>query len=454
MQASLNYGPLLIRNDEIAMRIASILTYMILSVNIHALSLVNIIALSQKDDPEYHSKIQAYQAAQLSEKSAAHALLPNLNLSLNASKSSTEASGAMTVSSEIPLYNPVGLQALVAGRLKKNIAHLEEASYKTNHTLSLINSYFDVLKAVTAYQAKQTALKQNEHAFKETLALEQAGMKTHVDTLQSKSYLDLGILAVTVAKNNLDRTVTLLENKINAPITVLNRLPDNFTPNFAPLDVPQLVSDALNNNTALRISQIKTQQMKQQMNAAYARLQPKVTLNVSASQNINSLKNGILPQEDRSTSASIQMSFNLFSGMKDFYTTKQERLNYLSAESALSNEVYNTKHEMESSYRQHQNAKLKVLASLSALQSSKASLDALLEKRQEDEASELEIMKAITQSETATQEYSNACYDLLSTYITIKAQANALTPQVVEEIDQYLTEEIPIDLKAHPSAAI
>ncbi len=421
-----------------------------------AYSLDDILNLSKEHDPGYQSKVLQLSADEKSGLIAMGQSLPSITLSLTGAKSSADgtastSSSKLKLNTSIPLYNPKSIHAVSLGKLGTQMARLEQRSFQTSHILSITDSYFTALSAHASYETKLTALRHYQKSYEESVEMEKAGLKTHVNTLVNLSAYDTGRVAAVTAKNTLQHALSSLEGKIDGPITALNAYHQEYVPKLTVAPLEELVKHALSSGTKVQKSRLELQKAREALASAEATFFPTVTLNVGASQTLGQLQYGVLDREHSNIETSVAISLNVFNGFSDYYKVQQQALSYQAASETQKNELYNIRLSIEKSYQDFLNAALKGSASLTAMQSAKASLDALSEQHRAGSATELELLAAITQNSSAQQSYYESIYQYFQSYLSLKSSASALSNDDITQISHLLHLETVLRLTNDPS---
>ncbi|MEC7030279.1 MAG: TolC family protein [Pseudomonadota bacterium] len=410
---------------------------------IFSYDLTQVLNLSREHDPGYQSKILEFSA---SEKAAAIALgksLPSLTMSLTGSQASNNASvtsntSKLKFSSTIPLYNPEIIHRRQAGKLATDSARLSARSFQSAHTLGIAESYFATLSAQASYETKITAVNHYKKSYEESLALEKAGLKTHVDTLISLAAYDNGRLEVLAAKNELQHALSQLEGKIDSPIGTLNTYKKTKLPLLSVEPLEDLIIHALSRGSKIQKAQLSLEKAREGLSHAESKFLPSVSMTVGISQKLGQLHEGLLNRDHSIIESSIALSMNLFNGLSDYNLVKQKFLSFQSSQENLKNETYNIKLDIEKRYRDFSNAKLKVNVSLTAMESARISLEAISEQHVAGTVSELELLAAITRNTSAQQSYYSAIYNYFMSYLRLKASASLLNDNAIDDINQFL----------------
>lgn len=414
-----------------------------------AYDLVDIVALSEDNDPGYKQEVLKLEAGQLAEKITRGKLLPSvsaevLGSNLATNNKTTSTTSSLKLSASLPVLNIKNHVDFKLSRVESNIAKYELKSFQTSHKLEIITSYFDTLIAQSAYNSQLATLALYQKIYEEAIEMEKSGLKSSVDTLVSKSSLDLGRLDVVEAANKLDQAKNTLEGKVDSKITSLSQYQGTSIPSLSPPPLSEMIEHAMSYGTRAMKSNLAFEKAKTKLNQAKTSFLPKVTLSISTQQNLSDLNHGFMDKEHRNLTATLTANANLFSGMADYHSAKKALLNFEAAGYAVQNEQYAIKLSVEKAYHNFISAQHRVKASLSSMNSTKASLDGIRERNLVGDASELDLMQAITRSQQAEERYYSAIYTLLSAYLHLKGSASMLTVEDIMTVNQFLSQKIAL----------
>lgn len=438
------------------MRKLPVLLLSMTACSVLAYNLDEVLNLSRERDPGYQSKMLKFAANKKAAVIAIGKSLPALTLSLTGTQTSTAPnvtarSSKLKLASTIPLYNPENLHTHRAGKIETEKAQLDERSFQTTHILSIAESYFAALSAQETYQSNLTATKRYQKSYEESLELEKAGLKTHVDTLVSLSAYDNSQVDAVSAKNQLSHTLNTLEGKIDASVGTLNTYQQEIIPDLPVEPIETLISHALTQGSKLAKARLSLKTSNENLSHAESRFLPSLTLTIGMSQTLAQLQEGFLHEDHTDVETSLAVSMNVFNGFSDYHRVRQKALSYQASLEELKNETYNIKLDIEKSYQDFTNTKLKASASLSAMKSSKASLDAVSEQYQAGTTTELELLTAISRNTSSQQGYYESIYQYFQSYLKLKASASMLNDTAVADISQLLRLETDLQSTTDPS---
>lgn len=418
--------------------------------------LVEILELAQSNDPGYKSEILSLSADKLDAKIAAGKFLPEVSVALSGIRAPSGAdeilsTSKLKLSATIPIYDPKSIANYKQSKIKSQSAVLNKKSFKTKHTLDITNSYFDALIAHASYETKLSALRQYKRSHEEALEMARAGLKTHVDTLTSLSALDLGRVDAVQAKNHYNQSIKKLQGKLDTAVSELNGLAYNQIPSFSLSPLNELISQGLESSTRVKKAQLGLKKSQQELSSSYGTFIPSAKLSVSTSQTLADAKDEFLADNTSNIETSLSLSVSVFSGLSDYHKLKKETLKFHAAEHTFQDEVYDIRLHIEERYSNYENTHQRAVASLSAMQSSEASLEAINEKSLAGTATELEVMSAITQAAKAKDSFSSACFDLMKAYLGLCAATGNLNQEAINNVNHYLTAPVSLAVIADPS---
>lgn len=422
---------------------------LILPFSLYANDLETTLKQSRDHDPGYRQSLLTLEAKLINGKIALAKRLPNINADITASSKSTNnqaysASGVLTISGVLPLYNPTIDSGYKIAKIDRQITQSQINDFKTSHTLSIIDSYFNTIKAQIHYNTQRTALNLYQKSYESAQALEAAGLKNKMDVMVSQSALDSAKVKLLEAAHQLSQSKLVLKRHVDQDIETLKHYQGEDIPRLTPPPLATLLSHALSQSEGITQARLNYQKAHTALNAAATGYLPQVNLSIAGTQNMNSLSEGLLDADHRSVQASLKASINIFSGGANQQQIKQALLNQEAARYAQQNTTYDIQSSIENSYQDFLRAQRQVSASHHAKKSADSALNLVTEQNQLGEIDEIELISAITKAQEAQEQYDQSIYQYFYKYLVVKRLAGLMNDNDIHEINQLLNADLMI----------
>lgn len=423
---------------------------------VFAINLTETLNLAKEHDPGYRSQVLDLKATLFNDKIAAGKLAPSIDIAFYGSNTTvdttaTDSSGNLKLTINADIYNANTISNYKKGKIETQEALLKLNELDLEHTIKTSNQYFDTLKALSNVKVKRFALEQYEKSYQEAIEKENAGLISNVEVLSYLASLDLAKLALTSSVNNLDHKLKTLEGHINTPINKLHTYEGTAIPDLSLPPINELLDYALSSGYRIKLANTSVKKARNAVNNAENNFVPKATVSFERAQPIHTLKDHFFESSYSTQKLYLTLSLNAFSGFTDYNNYKKQKTKYLASESFLDEELYSVKLAIEKAYKDHENNTLEAKASLSAMQSANAYLDAISERHLLGKISEIEYKAAITEASKTQESFYTSIYNLMAGYLYLKSITSTLDSTDIERINQYLKTEISVSQSANPS---
>ena len=407
--------------------------------------LEEILNSARENDPGYKSQQYKVQAAQIGSEIKMRSLYPSISVNAVGDIINSVSKGELKVS--LPLFDYGRITDQNTGLIEKQSSQLSELKLEQDYRISVTKAYFDLLSKNALLESQKAELTRVEMNYEKTVSKKKAELASEVDVLSAKSNLDFTNIKVLEAKTNLRHARSNLKKMVNQPIDQLKGLD---LEKVASLTVPSsedVLAMALANNLSFLITQKSLGKAYSELEKANSKYYPTVSLSFGLKQN---LQDDFFDLSTKSKTGSLSASFNLYNGGRDQLNVKANVLKTFAAEDQLSNSTYDLEVNSIKVVADFENTQLKRQAAALSERSAMQKLNAMYEKRQAGQASELELYSAITQATTAKNSHINASHNVIIKYLEVAKLAGNMDDDIIKEIDQILGEEISFDSSDHP----
>ncbi len=336
------------------------------------------IALAVKSNLEVQASYEALKASQIDKKSTRSAFLPKISANLSYEKSNNKsAAGASSTSDAYSgtlnltqnLFN--GFQdyanlKIADSKILTEEANLQETKSQISYDLkSAVANYF---YAKDSLNLSRDIKKRREDNLRMVELRFENGRENKGSVLLSKAYLEQANLDLFKAENAMATSLIFLRRVLNLPedevieVTTTPAVDDPSTPDFDTL-----------------IAQTPTaKKFKATLASASATLESNKSgfypdLNLSAS--VGKTGDDFFPDDNRRWAAGATLSWSLFDGGKDFYSTYSANYQVKAAEKRLENQNMELRRVLSQNYTAYKEANQTVKVSSAFLEAAKVRAD-------------------------------------------------------------------------------
>ncbi len=439
---------------------------MVLSNEARTEDLLTIYHLAKINDPTIQAK-RAEQLATLEAKPQALAdFLPVITASANNAATSQRATsnnalsfsetGTATTSTQVVHYNQstYGLtlnqpifyykQWIANAKADEQVkgANATYGAAEQDLIVRTVQSYFAVLKAVDALKyakAQRRAiakfLEQTEQRFK-------VGLIAITDVQIAKAQHDNAYAQEITAENELANQKENLREIVGKPIEHVSFLRENLTLKTPePANLEQWVSTALEQNLSLQASRFKVRGARADIKMTESDHLP--TLNVQS--DLQRQTSTPLYASNTTSDVMLKVTLPIFSGGKTRSKTKQAVYTYEQNQKEMESEYRQVESSTRQAYRgvltqisQAKALKQAIISNASALKATDAAFNV-------GTRTIVDVLKAQSDLIQAEQNYANARYDYILQSVQLKQSAGTLSPEDVQHINGWLTDNLKED---------
>lgn len=446
-------------------------------------TLIDVYQLALKNDPKLQAAAATYRANIEPEKQALAQLLPQMTAQgaftgSHSRRESREASvrdnavvnttihtqrttedGTWDVSLTQPLFDLPRWFSFRSGQAQSEQAQAQLAFEQQNLIVRVAEAYFNVLKQWDNVQAAQAEELANKEQWTQAEERFKSGVVAITDVHEARAAFDASRAQRITDQGNLSATYESLTILTGQPHNDLWLLDKGF-----PISVPQpadraeWVQFALTNNYALKAALASMEAARQNSTAKASEHLPKITGSLSYQ---DSDVNGyqftqpdspfVTPPdaEGRTRSAAVRLTMPLFSS------------GYTSSQARQANEQYNAslqkKIETERTVIQETRAKHiaantnveRVQAREQAIESAQSALDAMQAGYKAGTRSIVDVLQTQRNLFASRRDHANARYDYIMDLLKLKELAGTLSPQDINDLNQWLIAPQPATLSAY-----
>nr|BDT27874.1 TolC family protein [Bacteriovorax sp. HI3] len=336
------------------------------------------IALAVKSNLEVQASYEALKASQADKKSTRSAFFPKVSASLSYEKANSETkSGASSTTDAYSgslnltqnLFN--GFQDSASLKIADSKIQTEEANLqetKSQISYDLKNAVANYFYAKDSLNLSRDIKKRREDNLRMVELRFENGRENKGSVLLSKAYLEQAKLDLFKAENAMATSLIYLRRVLNLPenepveITTTPAIDDPGVPDY----------DALIESTPT------AKKFKATLASASATLDSSKAgfypdLNVSAS--VGKTGDSFFPDDNRRWAAGATLSWSLFDGGKDFYSTYSASYQVKAAEKRLENQNMELRRVLSQSYTSFKEANQTVKVSSAFLEAAKVRAD-------------------------------------------------------------------------------
>lgn len=336
------------------------------------------ISLAVKSNLEVQASYEALKATQNDKKSTRSAFLPKVSASLSYEKSENEPKNGTTTSADAysgsinltqNLFN--GFQDYANLKIADNKILTEEANLqetKSQISYDLKNAVANYFYAKDSLNLSKDIKKRREDNMRMVELRFESGRENKGSVLLSKAYLEQAKLDLLKAENAMETSLTFLRRVLNLPENESVEI--TTTPTYLVPATPDY--DSLIGNTPT------AKKFKATLATANATLESNKSgfypnLDVSAS--VGKTGTDFFPDDNKRWAAGATLSWSLFDGGKDFYSTNSASLLVKAAEKRLENQNMELRRVLIQNYTSFKEATETVKVSSAFLEAAKVRAD-------------------------------------------------------------------------------
>jgi outer membrane protein len=434
--------------------IATLIAGAFVSLNAHAIDLLQVYREALANDAQYASARATLAAGQERAPQGRAGLLPTVGLSGNYTRSNSETSAASietstptfgnkgyTLSLSQPLFRVANWENYQQGRLSVAASEAQFAQSQQDLIVRVAQAYFDVLTAqdaLASVQAQKVAITEQLASAKRNF---EVGTATITDTHEAQARYDLTVAQEFAAQNDLEIRRSALRQIIGKPAGELASLRSGLklsTPE--PAQVEKWVDSAEQQNYSVLGQQIAVEIAQREIGKNRAGHYPTVDLVASRSHNSPSWTSSAPGgASSNSNSVGVQVAIPLFSG---FAVTSRVR-EAIALEDRARSELENARRTASQAARQAFLSVNAGLAQVRALEAAEVSSQSALESNrlgyQVGVRINIDVLNAQQQLYTTRQNLSKARYDTIMNGLRLKLAAGTLKEEDLTQVNALLS---------------
>lgn len=433
--------------------LVSLIAAGLLSVDAHALDLLQVYKEALVNDPVFASARASREAGGEKETQGRAGLLPTVGVSGSYTRSTftSESSGVLTadrsfrsngytISLSQPLFRWANWEQYQQGKLSVAASEAQFAQAQQDLIVRVSQAYFDVLAAedaVASVQAQKTAITEQLAAAKRNF---EVGTATITDTHEAQARFDLAVAQELAAQNDLEVKRTALQQIIGKPAGALSILRPGVKINPPnPTQVDKWVESAEQQNFGVVGQQMALEIAQREIKKNRAGHLPTVDLVASRS---HSNQTGSMLTTAGSTSDNnsigVQWNIPLFAG---FAVTSKVRES-IALEDKARNDLESAKRTAAQGARQAYLGVNSGLAQVKALEAAEVSSQSALDSNrlgyQVGVRINIDVLNAQQQLYSTRQSLAKARYDTIVNGLKLKSAAGTLKEEDVVQVNGLL----------------
>ncbi|MDC3180559.1 TolC family protein [Gammaproteobacteria bacterium] len=412
--------------------------------------LIEILNSARENDSSYESQHYKLAAKKTASAIKVRSLYPTAQYSVSGQNrpSTNSLTGNLSLSMPI-IHSPLYTEQHI-GHLEMEMTDLSLLEFEQNYRINVTLAYFNLLSKYALLNSQGAELNLVENNYKKTLSMAQSDMVSEVDALSAKANYDKSRVGVLEAETNLRHAKGSLNKIVNQDIDRLRGLSRELVSSLTVPDRDTVFELAKKHNIQFLRQQKSLEKAYSELKKVNGKYYPTLSISMAIGQD---LKKDIFDTDNMTRQATLSASFNLYNGGRDTLAVEASTLTTFAAENDLDNLLYDLGVNSNKVVSDFNNAKLKREAAALAEMSALKKLDAMYEKRQVGQASELELSSAITQATRAQNDHINASHLVVSRYLEVAKLSGQMTDEPILAINEILGEDIAFDLSASPSTA-
>jgi len=334
--------------------------------------------------PSLQSAQAALDAARFDVDAASSALRPTLSAAANLNGSEVTRSTSSTVaetgsssvdgalSARIALWGPSEQAAIAAAKAGAALSETSAQSTLNQLQLSIAQRYLDVLNAQAGLSAAQAQTQAIERQLERAQKRLEVGLGTRVEVDQTQAAYDNAQVALIRAQDSLADAREVLATTVNRPVNDIAALSDRYPAARSELTLDQVIEQAQNNSTAVRVAQQQVQLARAALAQAQATEKPRLDATASYSTSKN-LEGGLW---GNGYSTKLTLSLPIYTGGKAQAQVASAQAKLNQAQADLEAQRRDVKSQARSLYRTIATQAQSVRAQAQSIRSAQSALQA------------------------------------------------------------------------------
>lgn len=405
--------------------------------------LANIYQLALKNDPQLKAAEALFNADREIEKQNRAGLLPTLTLSADTTKTDSRfrdgTTNSYTLSLNQPIFDASAWFTFKQGKVLSEQAAVQFEAAQQNLIFRTIEAYLGTLRtksALTTAQAQERAIKRR---LDQVNAQFEVGLIANTDVQEAQASFDNARVARIDAEGELDNSYEALERLTAQPYAAVGLLAEAY-----PIEAPSpatskpWVEKARSGNLNLRAADLASEAARRAAQAENANLYPTLNLAASHSDQDGNSGNTFGSSTGETNSIGLTLSFPIYGGGAIKSRTRALEQRLIEAQQNREDTLRGVTQATRSLLRDLRTGSLSVAALRQSIRSSEAALKATEEGFNVGTRNVVDVLQAEQQLYSAQLDYSNARFDFVQDLISLKQQLGTLSPEDIDQIDQWL----------------
>ncbi len=439
-------------------KVYSVMVLMLLLISFNrvvAEDLLQIVDIAFKNNYEYKSVVDNFNANYAFKSIAKSYILPRLNLEGNAQisndrrtysekvsanfKHNGSESHVLSVSVAQPLYNKNAFSQYSKANLLAEQAQIDLDRGKNNIIIKVAQYYFDVLSSQDNLEYATAKMKYLENYMKETIRKSEVGQGRRIDIEEVRARYEQAKYESILASNDLEVKIDVLNKFLNYRVVSYKKIIENLQDlELKNQKMEGWIDSARRNNLDILYSQISVLIGDEDISIASAGYYP--TLLFLGSVGISGGRDVIIGDRYNGSSAKVGLSLNinLFEGG----ATKNLRKQAEDRKSSIKYVLMQLENNVANLSRQYYLNVKNGFSQIEALKQAKMSSEKFLEAAKQSYSVGLktttDVLIATEDYFKASRNYSKSKYEFLLSILALKAVSGRLSEQDIIDINRYL----------------
>jgi len=411
--------------------------------------LLDTYQLAKQNDPQLAAAEANYLATSETRSLSRAGVLPNINLSVNASRNADDTTYLNPLFDKKTSYNNYGYRLELRQTLyrRDNFLQLDEADTRILQAetefqaaeqgliLRLARAYFDVLAAQDNLHFSRAEKEAIARQLEQTRQRFEVGLTAITDVHEAQARYDLVNAQEIEAQFRLDDRREVLREitgqYLQQPATLRKQTP---LPAPEPADPNAWNKLALEQNPALRVARLTSRLAALQVKRSRSGHQP--TLDLALTHNYS--KGGSFVDEVTSNSIGLQFNLPLYSGGGTSAAVRQSQHQHDAARQNLEQQHRATEAGTRTAYRSVTASIVRVQALKQAVISNQSALDATEAGYEVGTRTSVDVLNARRELFRAQRDYAQSRYDYILGSLALKDAAGMLSDDDLAQINQWL----------------
>lgn len=413
---------------------------LLLSPMTQAGELARIYDLALQNDPQLKAAEAAFNAGQETKVQNRAALLPNLNLTANATSFDTDAANynnhGYTLSLSQPVFDASAWFTFKQGEVLSEQASVRFDLQQQNLIQRTIEAYLGVLRANSELETSEAQERAIKRRLDQVNAQFEVGLIANTDVQEAQASYDNARVARISAEGDLDNSYEALERLTNQSFKSISQLSEGYpVEEPVPSAAQPWLEKAWAGNLTLKLADMTSEAARQAAKAGRAGHYP--TLSLQANYDYD---NGTPVNDNSSDSSSIGLSLNvpIYSGGSVSSRTRQLEQQLIESQYNREDSMREITQSTRSLLRNLRTGALSVSALKQSIKSSETALQATEEGYKVGTRNVVDVLQAEQQLYAAKRDYANARFTFVQNLVSLKQQIGTLNPQDIQELDSWL----------------